>query len=336
MEYKFKQMKKRVLITGATGFVGYHLIKTALEHDLEVYANVRSSSAVEHLKHFDIKFVDLDFNSIYLLKRDIEEKKYHYIVHAAATTKAPTLQQYNEINATYTRNLAVASTISSHKIEKFVFLSSLAALGPLNDENEILTDQTAANPVTNYGISKSLAETYLSEIVDLPLIIIRPTAVYGPREKDIFILFKTIRSGLELYIGSEAQQLSFVYVSDLAELIIKSLRSNIVNKSYNISDGQVYDRFALALYARQALNKKTFSFNVPVPIIKGLAWCMDGAYGWFKKTPALNLDKVKELTARNWACSIDNLRRDFNYSPKYNLEQGISETIKWYKDNNWL
>ncbi|WP_421940219.1 NAD-dependent epimerase/dehydratase family protein [Pedobacter sp.] len=329
-------MKKRVLITGATGFVGYHLIKTALDHGLEVFANVRSSSAVEHLKPFDIKFVDLDFNSIYLLKRDIEEKKYHYIVHAAGTTKAPTLQQYNEINATYTRNLAVASSLSVHKIEKFVFVSSLAALGPLTNENGVLTDQSAANPVTNYGISKSLAETYLSEIAELPLIVVRPTAVYGPREKDIFILLKTIRSGLELYIGNEAQQLSFVYVSDLAELIIKSLNSNITNKSYNVSDGQIYDRFALALYARKALNKKTFSFNVPVPLIKGLAWCMDSAYGLFKKTPALNLDKVKELTARNWACSIDNLCKDFDYQPRYNLEKGMLETIKWYKDNNWL
>ncbi|WP_316847202.1 NAD(P)-dependent oxidoreductase [Pedobacter psychrodurus] len=329
-------MKKRVLITGATGFVGYHLIKSALANDMEVYANVRQSADVSHLKDFPINYVDLDLSSIYLLKENIEDKKYNYIVHAAAVTKAKKLENYNQVNAIYTRNLAVAASKSTHTIEKFVFISSLAALGPLNEKHEKLTDQGASNPVTNYGISKALAETYLAQIPNLPLIVFRPTAVYGPREKDIFILIKTIKAGLELYIGKQEQELSFVYATDLADIITNALASDVVGKSYNISDGAVYSRSSLATYVSKALGKKTMTVNVPVPLIKGLAWSMERLYGIFNQIPALNVDKIKELTAINWGCDIKNIQKDFGFVPRFGLEQGINETINWYRKNNWL
>jgi len=329
-------MKKRVLITGATGFVGYHLIKSALDNNLEVYANVRQKAAADHLKDFKINYVDLDFESIYLLKENIEEKKYDYIVHAAAVTKAKNLGDYNKVNAIYTRNLAIAASKSAHVIKKFIFISSLAALGPLNRKNEKLTDKGASNPVTNYGISKALAETYLAQVQKLPLIIFRPTAVYGPREKDIFILIKTIKAGLELYIGKQEQELSFVYATDLANIIIKALASDVVGKSYNISDGAVYSRSSLAANVRKALGKKTVTVNLPVPIIKGLAWSMERFYGLFNKIPALNVDKIKELTALNWGCDIKNIQNDFGFVPQFGLEQGLNETINWYRKNNWL
>lgn len=329
-------MKKRVLITGATGFVGYHLIKSALANDMEVYANVRRSADVTHLKDFPINYVDLDLSSIYLLKENIEDKKYDYIVHAAAVTKAKKLDDYNQVNAIYTRNLAVAASKSTHTIEKFVFISSLAALGPLHEKHGKLTDQGASNPVTNYGISKALAETYLAQIPNLPLIVFRPTAVYGPREKDIFILIKTIKAGLELYIGKQEQELSFVYATDLADIIINALASDVVGKSYNISDGAVYSRSSLATYVSKALGKKTITVNVPVPLIKGLAWSMERFYGIFNQIPALNVDKIKELTAINWGCDIKNIQKDFGFVPRFGLEQGINETINWYRKNNWL
>lgn len=329
-------MKKKVLITGATGFVGYHLIKSAIAHNLEVYANVRRSAKSTHLKDFPINYVDLDLSSIYQLKENIEDKKYDYIVHAAAVTKAKKLDDYNRVNAVYTRNLAVAASKSAHTITKFVFISSLAALGPSQQKNEKLTDKGASNPVTSYGISKALAETYLGQISNLPLIIFRPTAVYGPREKDIFILIKTIKAGLELYIGKQEQELSFVYATDLAEVIIKALASNVTGKAYNISDGEVYNRSALASYVRKALDKKTLTVNVPVPLIKGLAWSMEQVYGLFNKIPALNVDKIKELTALNWGCDIKNIQNDFGFVPQFGLEQGLNETINWYRKNNWL
>ena len=329
-------MGKKVLITGASGFVGYHLIVTAIKHGLEIYAAVRPNSNVSHLKDLNINYVNLNFNSVDELKAELEEKQYAYIVHAAGTTKAKTLQEYNKVNADYSRNLALAASLVSYKLEKFVFVSSLAAIGPIADFNASINDDSIAQPVTFYGLSKKLAEEYLNKIQNLPLVTVRPTAVYGPREKDIFILFKTINQGLEPYIGRFNQTLSFIYVKDLAEVIIRFLKSEVVHKTYNISDGLAYNRYALADGLKKALNKRTLKMHIPLRMIKGLAGFMDTIYAKSSKTPTLNKEKIKELTAPNWACNIENLKKDLQFEPQYNLERGLAETVKWYKENNWL
>jgi len=328
--------KKRVLITGASGFVGYHLIEAATIAGFDVYAAVRPSSDKMHLKGFNIQYTHLDYRSISALKQELEEKQYHYIIHAAGITKAKTKAEYDLVNASYTQNLAIAANTAKFPLEKFVFLSSLAAIGPLDDLNQEIQDNTSPNPVTNYGASKCLAEKYLAEFPKLPLITIRPTAVYGPREKDLFILFKSINSGLEPHIGRFNQQLSFVYVKDLVDLVIAALSSSTVQKKYNISDGHAYDRYALANFTKQALHKRTFKFHLPVAIVGFMATVMDFLYKNKKETPALNQEKMAELTAINWACNIDTAKLDLNYSPQFNLEKGITQTLKWYKLNNWL
>jgi nucleoside-diphosphate-sugar epimerase len=329
-------MKKRVLITGASGFVGYHLIAAALASDLEVYAAVRASSYITHLKEFNIQYTDLDFSNQELLRKELEEKQYSYIIHAAGITKAKNKAEYDAVNAGYTKNLALAAINAAIKLEKFVFVSSLAAMGPLKDFSGIIQDNSPAHPVTNYGASKLLAEQYLSQIKGLPLIVIRPTAVYGPREKDIFILLQTINKGLEPHIGSFAQQISFIYVKDLARIIVDSLFSDVTNRQYNVSDGGTYNRYALAEGVKKALEKKTWKFHLPVFAVAALASLMEILYKNSSSSPALNKEKMNELTAINWACSIANVKKDLGFTPRYNLQSGLAETINWYKTNKWL
>lgn len=329
-------MKKKVLITGASGFVGFHLLNEALAEDLEIYAAVRSNSSINHLQNLPVNFVNLDFTSVDNLRQHLAENEYDYLIHAAGITKAKTEAEYNLINAEYTKNLALAANSLIKPLEKFVFVSSLAALGPLKELDGDIKDDAIANPVTSYGKSKLLAEKYLFEIKDLPLIVIRPTAVYGPREKDILILFKTINKGLEPYIGDFRQQLSFIYVKDLARVIVNSLCATVNNKSYNVSDGQVYNRYALADFTKQLLGKKTIKFHLPITAVSSLASMMDLLYSRSQETPALNKEKMAELTAVNWACSIANIKQDLGYQPGFNLEQGLKETLSWYKSNQWL
>ena len=329
-------MKKRVLITGASGFVGYHLIAAALTSGLEVYAAVRPSSNIAHLKEFDIQYTNLDFGNEEQLTKELAEKKYNYIIHASGITKAKTKTEYDTVNAGYTKNLALAAVASGINLEKFVFVSSLAAMGPLNDLSGTIQDNSEANPVTNYGASKLLAEQYLAEVKELPLIVIRPTAVYGPREKDIFILLQTIDKGLEPHIGSFDQQISFIYVKDLAKIIVDSLFSAVTNKHYNVSDGGTYNRYALAEGVKKAMHKKTWKFHLPVFAVSALASLMERLYKNSAASPALNKEKMNELTAINWACSIANVKRDLGFNPQYNLESGLAETIEWYKINKWL
>lgn len=329
-------MKKRVLITGASGFVGYHLIAAAIASELEVFAAVRPTSHIKHLQDFDIQYTHPDFSDIGSLQKELEEKQYSYIIHASGITKAKTQEEYNTVNAVYTQNLALAAIAADINLEKFIFVSSLAALGPLMDLAGLIEDNSPAHPVTNYGASKLLAEQYLAEIKGLPLLVIRPTAVYGPREKDIFILLQTINKGLEPHIGSFKQQISFIYVKDLARIIVEALFSDVTNKQYNVSDGGIYDRYALAEGVKKALQKKTWKFHLPVPAVAALAALMERIYKNSADAPALNKEKMNELTAINWACSIERLQKDFGFKPVYNLEKGLVETVNWYKNNKWL
>src|SRR6201985_3167243 len=135
-------MKQRVLITGASGFVGYHLITEALKNNLEVFAAVRKTSKIDHLKEFDIQYTYPDFDSVAGLKKELEEKQYHYIIHAAGVTAAKTRQDYDRVNAEYTYNLALAASQANIGLKKFVFLSSLAALGPLPTTEGIIENDS--------------------------------------------------------------------------------------------------------------------------------------------------------------------------------------------------
>lgn len=327
-------MKPRILITGASGFVGYHLVETALDAGMEVYAAVRASSNVSHLKDLPVNFVYPDFSSKDALKNLIIEHQFDYIIHGAGVTKAKSLDEYNKINAGYTLNLVVAAAESGVPIRKFLFISSLAAVGPISyDASWPVPDVDKPQPVTNYGKSKLLAEEYLGVITDVPWVILRPTAVYGPRERDLFVLFKTFRQGLEPYMGKRAQWLSFVYVKDLAQAAMLALTAPVSGTAYNISDGNRYDRYALANVIKQNLKLRTFRIHLPLPVIKTVATVLEMVS---RGAPLLNRDKLNELTAENWNCSIEKIRQDLGYRPAYDLEKGVKETLEWYTDNKWF
>lgn len=329
-------MKQKVLITGASGFVGFHLIESALSKGLDVYAAVRKSSDIKHLKTYNLKYTYLDFTNIDNLKKELIEKQYDFIIHAAGTTKAKNQEEYNRVNATYTANLAKAVSTSDVPLKKMIFISSLAASGPLDQTTASISENTFAKPVTAYGISKLLAENQIKDF-DLPLIILRPTAVYGSRDKDIFIILKTFSKGLEPYIGRKEQQLSFVYVKDLTEISVNSLfTSASANGTYNITDGNCYTRYEMANITKNILKKRTFKFHLPLPIVRSLAAILETTYGMFNKTPALNVEKLHELTAVNWCCDIEKAKKNLNYNPTYNLEKGLKEALEWYKLNQWL
>jgi len=328
-------MRDRVMITGASGFLGFHIIEAALAMGLEVYVAVRKSSDTSHLKQFDIKYTYPDLNSISNLKNEIEKNNYRYIIHAAGITKASSQEAYNKVNAKLTYNIGKAAAMAAVELKKFVFVSSLAAVGPLQNASGILTESVPPMPVTAYGKSKLLAEEQLNEL-PLPLTIIRPTAIYGPREKDILILFKSINKGWEPYIGRAPQQLSFVYAKDVAEVIINALFSKYDHTTYNVSDGAVYNRYQLANYAKRVLQKKTTIMHLPLGIIKAMAFVLEKLYGLAHKVPALNRGKINELTAANWNCSIEKVAAELGFKPAYNLESGIRETLDWYKNNNWI
>ncbi|WP_342645528.1 NAD-dependent epimerase/dehydratase family protein [Mucilaginibacter sp. CSA2-8R] len=327
-------MSERVLITGASGFVGYHLIEAALKNGLEVFAAVRKSSKTDHLKNLNIQYAYSNFNSIEALKAEIEQNQYDYIIHAAGVTKANSAADYDAINTDYTVNLAKAA-VASGRIKKFVFVSSLAAIGPLTTVDGILNEDNPQLPVTAYGHSKKRAEEELKKITSLNYVILRPTAVYGPRDKDILIVLKQFAGRFEPYIGKIDQYLSFIYVKDLAQACILALTKGH-QTAYLISDGKRYDRYELANITKRLLNVSTLKIHLPVGLVRVIAGLAESVSRITKKPSALNVEKLNELTAVNWICSIDKAQRELGFEPQYDLSRGLEETLKWYKEHKWL
>ena len=328
-------MKKRVLITGASGFVGYHLIEEALNNDLEVYAAVRESSDISHLSHFNIEYTYLDFGSLAALKEDMQAKQYDYIIHAAAATRARSEKEYDYVNSVYTYNLAVAAKAVNINLKGFIFISSLAAIGPLNNLKGMITEETPPHPITAYGKSKLHAEERLKSIGSLNYTILRPTAIYGPRDTGIFLFFKQLKKGIEPYIGYSSQKLSFIYVKDLAKATLKAIYI-CDQKAYNLSDGNFYNKYELGAIAKNVLDLKTVKFHLPVIFVKILAFFSEKVGYLNNKAVILNSDKLKELTAVNWSCGIEKAQQELGFYPLYDLDAGLAQTLTWYKKNKWL
>ncbi len=328
---------KRIVITGATGFIGGFIVAAAIEKGWDVYIAARKSSNLQWIQNFSFTRIELDFSNVDSMSKKLNEIQPHYIIHNAGLTKAPNQKSFDEVNAEYTENLAMAAMKSGIPLEKFVFLSSLASFGPAdNHPVDIVNESCQPHPVTMYGKSKLLAEQKIKSIVGLPYIILRPTAVYGPREKDLFSVFKMVASGFSVYSGNGGQKLTFVHVNDLVEWIVRCTENRHVAKSYFVCDGNVYSPTELNTLISRNLGKKTLKIGVPLWLLTVIGYFSELMGKLAGKLPPLNIDKLNEIKANNWQCDVEPLIKDTGYQPVYNLEKGIKLTVNWYKENNWL
>jgi nucleoside-diphosphate-sugar epimerase len=329
---------KKILVTGASGFVGSHLVEECLQRGLTVYAGIRKSSSRAFLQDERIRFIEVDFSSKEKMAVQMQQECFDYIIHNAGVVTAPKLDDYWRVNYEYVKNFADALIASETPPEKFTFISSLAAYGPASshDLTDFLKENTPPNPINTYGKAKLEAERYLAQLPDFPYITIRPTGVYGPREREILTFFKLINRRLEGYIGSQKQHLTFIYVKDLARVILDATLSSHRRKAYFIADGSRYTQWELGAISKRILNKKTLRIHVPVSLVRGLAWALEQAGKVAGKQPALNLEKVRILESRNWQCDLEPVRRDLDFQPRYDLEAGLKETLDWYREKGWL
>ncbi|MBU2552938.1 MAG: NAD(P)-dependent oxidoreductase [Bacteroidetes bacterium] len=333
---------KKILITGASGFIGSFLVEEALKQGWEVWAGIRLTSIKTYLTNPAIHFIELDFSNEESMKELFVSFKrksgtFDAIVHNAGITKTHKKHDFDLVNHQYTRNLINALILSGSTPKKFVYISSLAAFGPGNAQSgQPITSKDTPNPITYYGKSKLRAEQYISSLTNFPYLILRPTGVYGPREKDYLVMYKTINKHLETYIGTAFQQLTFLYIKDLARIIIAASASNISNKSYFITDGNKYTTKEFSAIVKAHLNKKTITLVFPKAIVKSIAWSLEKLYAFFGSVPTLNTEKYKEISCTNWLCEGDEIWSDHSMEPKYDLKSGLKETIDWYKQEKML
>ncbi|MEI6884613.1 MAG: NAD(P)-dependent oxidoreductase [Bacteroidota bacterium] len=331
-----------ILITGASGFIGSFLAAEALKRDFQVWAGVRRTSSRQYLQdpalHFaEIGFADKNRIKEYLLDQKNKGITFDFIIHNAGLTKAQRKEDFYTVNYTYTRNFIEALKETGTVPGKFVYISSLAAYGPGDQQTmkPVMLNDTP-KPVDEYGRSKLEAEKYITSLTGFPWLIIRPSGVYGPKEKDYFVYFQTISRGMEPYIGYKPQILTFIYVRDLVRLILDATVSGISCRSYFVTDGKQYDSREFAKITKKYLKKKTLKITLPLGLVGGIAYAMEKLFSLGHKMPTLNTDKFNIMKSTNWTCQVDVLQKDFNFKAEYDLDSGVKEALEWYKKEGWL
>ena len=327
---------EKILITGASGFVGSWLVAEALEQGLDVVAGVRETSSRAFLQDERIRFLNINFSKPESYTKQLKEEQFDYIIHNAGVVRALKSETFYQVNTGFTKSFLDAIKPSLPKLKTFGYVSSIAACGSADDAGiDALVPEMETNPPTHYGKSKLKAEQAVKES-GLPYMIYRPTAVYGPRDQDILKLFKGIKAGVAPLIGTKESTLSFIYVKDLVRLIIEATISQTKNKTYVVSDGKAYVGNQFHEKVAEVMGKKAIYPKIPLPVVSVLGLFSEWKSKLSGKADTFNLDKVNELRSRNWCCDITELEKDFNFAPHSTLDDTLRETYQWYQENEWI
>lgn len=318
----------KVLVTGANGFIGSHLVEGLLLKGYQVRALVRRTSNLKWLAGLPVELVYGTLNEMNTLLPVVES--VDFICHTAGATKAKTVEEFALINYGGTENLLNACLRKNPLLKRFVLFSSLAAVGP-SEDSQTITEYKACYPVSNYGITKQQAESAVLELKDkIPSVILRLSAVYGPRDKETLAYFKFLKKGIRPIFGGT---FSICYVKDVVRAAILALEKNGVSGTiYNISSAGCYTFDELSALAVRILDKKTVRIKLPTFVLILYASIVQK----FSPSTILSPDKMKELTQKCWVCDIKKAQDELGFVTQYSLEDGLRETIEWYQGQGWL
>ena len=344
----FAAMNPRILITGASGFIGSFIVEEALKRGFETWAAVRKSSSKEFLQDERIHFIELNLSSEKALHEQLKNVQFDYVVHAAGVTKCLHKQDFYRINTEGTKNLVWALMDLKMPLRRFVYISSLSIMGAIREEQPYreIRERDKAQPNTEYGKSKLEAEQWLSrqnEELELrneklfPFVILRPTGVYGPRERDYFMMAKSIKAHTDFAVGFKQQDITFVYVTDVVQAVFLALEKGETGRRYFLSDGEVYQSTTFSdLIRRELGNPWWIRITAPIWLLRIITCCGEYVGRLTGKVTALNNDKYNIMKQRNWRCDIEPARRELGYEPQVRLEEGVRRCVRWYKENKWL
>ncbi len=334
----------KILITGASGFIGGFLVEEALRRGYETWAGVRSGSSRKHLQDERIHFIDLRYNDPKALTEQLkafaeEHGGWDYVIHNAGLTKTTDKRKFYQVNAEYTHHLIEALAAAPCHPKKFLLMSSLSSYGQGDEKTfQPIRLGDTQHPNTEYGKSKLLAENYVRSQSHFPYVILRPTGVYGPGEKDYFMEIQSIQSGFDFAVGFTPQRITFIYVKDLARAAFLALENEkIVNRHYFVADGDVHTDESFARMIQDILQKKhVLHARIPMGLVYLACCCSEWIGKLLGKSMTLNSDKYQILKQRNWICEVAPLRDELGFIPEYPLQRGLEESIAWYKKEGWL
>jgi dihydroflavonol-4-reductase len=326
-----------VFVTGATGFIGSHLVEELRRRG---YGDIRAlvRSELKWLEGMEVEPVRGEIRDTPELRRALKDVDYVY--HVGGVTRATDWKAFEDANVRATMALLDLAREESPELKRFVVTSSLAAVGRC--DVAVATEGVPMRPVSEYGRSKAEMERKLQRRMGNenlpPTTIIRPPAVYGPREADIFTFFQTLSKGFAPIVGSGTEPaLTLVHARDLVRGMIDAAESDVtIGRTYFIGSERAYSWKEIIDAARSALGRRTLTIPVP-EVLVGAVGAASEFYGRVTGTyPPLNREKAREIRYACKICSSRRATRDFGYRQEIPLEDGIRETIEWYRAAGWL
>jgi dihydroflavonol-4-reductase len=326
---------RRVLVTGGTGFVGSHLVERLLQNGYAVTCLVRNPLHQRWLEGMEVRLAQGDCTRPESLAAVVQDVTV--VFHCAGLTKAIHAHDYYLVNHLGTKNLLEACARYNPGIEKFVLVSSQAAAGPSPDGRPV-KDGDTPHPVSDYGRSKLLAEDEVRGYKDrLPIVILRPSSVYGPRDVDIYELFRWASRGVTLDMTGGDRYLNLCYVEDLTTALLLSAERRTQSGSvYFVSENRPYSwsEVRALLLSTGCVEAHTLKIPYAAAYLMGLASEIGSL---FTNKPALtNRQKMREAAQRYWLCDVGKIENDLRFRAKYPLQKGLELTWQWYRKNNWL
>jgi len=329
------EIKNTALVTGASGFVGSHLVDYLLEKNFNVRCIVRKTSSLKWLEGKHVELFDCGLTDKDGLRQALSG--VDYVFHVAGVVKSKSPEGYFEGNVEVTKNILEAALEFKDGIRKFLIVSSQTASGPSHGEVAV-TENDVCLPITTYGKSKLAEEELAKQFMDkLPVTICRAPAVYGERDTEILIFFKTFNSGLMTTIGFDKKLLSIIHVRDLVEgFYLAAISEKSSGQIYFISSEQFYSWDEVGKVTSNVLKKNPLKVKVPHFIVYTLAAVAQLFAAFSKKPATLNIEKARDITQQYWICSTEKAVKELGYHQNISIEEGIRRTCEWYKKMGWI
>ncbi len=327
----------RVLVTGASGFIGHRLaLALGREGPSEVRLLLRKTSRRDGLLGPPFRVVEGDLRSPSSLEAAAEG--VDYVFHLAGLTRAKGLQEFLRVNAEGTELLARAVAKKAPRLRRFVHMSSLAAVGPARD-GEPLNEEAPCEPVTWYGRSKLESEAALLRgLGGLPWTILRPPAVYGPGERDLFQFFKMVRGRVAPLLGFRRTRLSFVYGDDLVDVLPRAATSSVtVGRRYFVCHPEIVTDLDFVRAVEAALGRRAWKPRLPL----ALGWTLGAISSFFvapisKRPPLFTLQRMLDISQPAWICDGSAIVRDVGPVCPTDIVRGTGLAAAWYRERGWL
>ena len=328
---------KKLLIIGAGGFIGGFIARQGLQRGYDVTVAVRASTSRRYLDDSRLHFLILDYGDRQAIAEAMRNalpdgQRWDYVIHNLGATKCANFRDFDTINYRYLVNIVEALKAVDKVPNRFLFMSSLSAMGPVDEKSyRPISNADSPHPNTRYGLSKMKAEDYLRYQSGIHYIIFRATGVYGPREKDYLMMIKSIDRHIDVGMGYRKQMLTFIYVDDLVGAMFDALAASVADKTYIIPEPRAYTQREFRSMVAEALGGRwVIPLKLPMWVVLAVSTVAEKLAAWRGKASTLNRDKYKIMKQRNWNCDVSEAQSDFGFHADFPLQRGIRATVDAY------